>query len=69
MSYKIPSEDEILAGLRQLVKEGLMEEIAPGKFQLTDQGLAYADALKLTPAGKKMYDDLDKAHQKGVRKQ
>jgi len=68
MNSDIPSEAEIEAQLREMVKQGLMEEVSPRKFSLTEKGNAYAETLIKTPKGKKLIDDLDRGFQRGKRK-
>lgn len=68
MSNEIPSRDEFEAQMQEMVRQGLMEEVGPGKYKLTAKGEAYAEALIKTPRGKDVIDRLDKAHQRGKRK-
>lgn len=57
----IPSNEEIQANLKELVKQGLMEEVSPGKFKLTPAGEDYAAGLAKTQQGAAIIAKLDKA--------
>jgi hypothetical protein len=38
-------EDEILEGLRESVAAGLVEEVSPGEFALTDAGKGHVEQM------------------------
>jgi hypothetical protein len=57
---EIPSGKETLAMLRQMVKDGLMEELTPGNFSLTEAGRAYAAGLAKTQQGAAIMQKLAK---------
>ncbi len=48
--------------LDQLVSQGMMEEVSPGKYRLTEAGKAWVEERKDEPWVKEIWRQLDEAH-------
>ncbi len=48
--------------LDQLVSQGVMEEVSPGKYRLTEKGKKWVESKKDEPWVKEIWRRLDEAH-------